>query len=67
MTWFSSWAVDGDHSSPDSYVEVEDTSSEIRLGIIKHNYPLGLVCIYYCPYRYSVPTFSLVYASFLVI
>ncbi|RLN20051.1 hypothetical protein C2845_PM02G42510 [Panicum miliaceum] len=30
MTWFSSWAVDGDHSSPDSYVEVEDTSSEIR-------------------------------------
>nr|CAB3497582.1 unnamed protein product [Digitaria exilis] len=30
MTWFSSWAVDGDHSSPDSYVDVEDTSSEVR-------------------------------------
>ncbi|XP_066349794.1 tRNA:m(4)X modification enzyme TRM13-like [Miscanthus floridulus] len=30
MTWFSSWAVDGDHSYPDSPVEVEDTSSEVR-------------------------------------
>ncbi|TVU43907.1 hypothetical protein EJB05_03327, partial [Eragrostis curvula] len=30
MTWLSSWAVDGDHSSQDSSVEVEDTSCEIR-------------------------------------
>ncbi|XP_062214076.1 tRNA:m(4)X modification enzyme TRM13 [Phragmites australis] len=30
MTWLSSWAVDGDHSSQDSSVEVEDTSSEVR-------------------------------------
>ncbi|RCV40081.1 hypothetical protein SETIT_9G022900v2 [Setaria italica] len=30
ITWFSSWAVDGDHSSPGSYAEVEDTSSEVR-------------------------------------
>uniref|UniRef100_A0A804P6E5 tRNA:m(4)X modification enzyme TRM13 n=1 Tax=Zea mays TaxID=4577 RepID=A0A804P6E5_MAIZE len=30
MTWFSSWAVDGDHSYPDAPVEVEDTPSEVR-------------------------------------
>ncbi|WVZ61146.1 hypothetical protein U9M48_011062 [Paspalum notatum var. saurae] len=30
MTWFSSWAVDGDHSSSDSSAGVEETSSEIR-------------------------------------
>ncbi|CAN6308637.1 unnamed protein product [Urochloa humidicola] len=30
MTWFSSWAVDGDHSSPDSYLEIEDMPSEVR-------------------------------------
>ncbi|KAL6893762.1 hypothetical protein ACP4OV_007860 [Aristida adscensionis] len=30
MTWLSSWAVDGDHSSQDSSVEVDDTSSEAR-------------------------------------
>ncbi|KAL5218706.1 hypothetical protein ABZP36_019390 [Zizania latifolia] len=30
MTWFSSWAVDGDHSSQDSNLEVEDSSSEDR-------------------------------------
>uniref|UniRef100_A0A0E0D956 tRNA:m(4)X modification enzyme TRM13 n=1 Tax=Oryza meridionalis TaxID=40149 RepID=A0A0E0D956_9ORYZ len=30
MTWFSSWAVDGDHSSPDSSLEVEDSSLEDR-------------------------------------
>nr|XP_051177221.1 tRNA:m(4)X modification enzyme TRM13 isoform X1 [Lolium perenne] len=29
MTWFSSWAVDGDHSSQDS-LEAEDSSSEVR-------------------------------------
>uniref|UniRef100_A0A0D9ZFD4 tRNA:m(4)X modification enzyme TRM13 n=1 Tax=Oryza glumipatula TaxID=40148 RepID=A0A0D9ZFD4_9ORYZ len=32
MTWFSSWAVDGDHSSPDSSLEVEDSSVEDRCG-----------------------------------
>lgn len=46
MTWFSSWAVDSDHSSPDSYVDVEDTSSEVRFGIIKHNYPLVLCAFF---------------------
>ncbi|KAL6636586.1 hypothetical protein ACP70R_024158 [Stipagrostis hirtigluma subsp. patula] len=30
MTWLSSWAVDGDHNSQDSSVEVEDTSLEVR-------------------------------------
>ncbi|CAN6297178.1 unnamed protein product, partial [Urochloa humidicola] len=30
MTWFSSWAVDGDHSPPDSYSEIEDMPSEVR-------------------------------------
>ncbi|KAK3145587.1 hypothetical protein QOZ80_3BG0254800 [Eleusine coracana subsp. coracana] len=30
MTWLSSWAVDGDHSSQDSSLEVEGTSCEIR-------------------------------------
>jgi tRNA:m4X modification enzyme len=29
MTLFSSWAVDGDHSSQDS-LEAEDSSSEVR-------------------------------------
>ncbi|KAM0878834.1 hypothetical protein ACQ4PT_034646 [Festuca glaucescens] len=29
MTWFSSWAVDGDHSSQDS-LEAQDSSSEVR-------------------------------------
>lgn len=30
MTWFSSWAVDGDHSSRDSSLEAEDSPSEVR-------------------------------------
>ncbi|XP_006650853.1 tRNA:m(4)X modification enzyme TRM13 [Oryza brachyantha] len=30
MTWFSSWAVDGDHSSQDSSLDVEDLSPEDR-------------------------------------
>ncbi|KAM0928284.1 hypothetical protein ACQ4PT_002389 [Festuca glaucescens] len=33
MTWFSSWAVDGDHSSQDS-LEAEDSSSEVRIFIV---------------------------------
>ena len=34
MTWFSSWAVDGDHSSHDS-LDSEDTSSEVIRGTEK--------------------------------
>jgi hypothetical protein len=30
MTWLSSWAVDGDHNSHDSSLEVDDTSCDIR-------------------------------------
>jgi hypothetical protein len=65
MTWFSSWAVDGDHSSPDSYVEVEDTSSEVRLESLSLII-LGLVCIFYC--RENIlfqPLASLIHPSWL--
>jgi tRNA:m4X modification enzyme len=30
MTWLSSWAVDGDHNSHDSSLEIEDTSCDIK-------------------------------------